>query len=186
MVQRATTIQTAAICDLLRQYCEKAEGGLARYRDTWSDEKIAQHIGCSIHSVARYRTSVYGDLRRRPRASTYATRVEACEQQIENLFAWTDKIEAWGKKHDANIKEMANQVHELRHGVGAAESGVALHDDQIGAVRGTVEAIKTTMARVDEQLGDLVKWEKGRGYAGLATPGRIHRAPDGTVPFAKS
>lgn len=121
MAQHATIAQVLQIGDLLKNYCIlDEETGLAHYLSGWSDEAIAEKVGCSKASVARVRTQTIGRLFNRNlgiedkgdddrikalelKVEQQATAISAMQNQIKAIMA---NVTAY----DREVQSMASKL----------------------------------------------------------------------------
>ncbi len=69
MGRRTTTLETVAIADMLKQHLEKTGPNLCKYKDDWTDDKIAKavHPDLGTVNVAYIRKEMgYGNFDTRP------------------------------------------------------------------------------------------------------------------------
>lgn len=101
---KANALQTADIVGLLHEHFDKGKGA---YNEGWSDEKIAEQVGCKPSSVQRVRSQHFGHLKRATiQGATALTQLTA---QLEN------DLRALGQEHDQLVADFVQLVKVVRH-----------------------------------------------------------------------
>ena len=81
-------LEIVKLSNLIETNIEKLDGGLVRYRDDWTDEKIARHIAGDLNAdhAARLRTELFGSLISTDRKDIVSSsRITDLERQVSQL-----------------------------------------------------------------------------------------------------
>jgi hypothetical protein len=78
-VRRASGAEKAKMTRLLDEHLEEISKGLYRYKGTWSDQRIAQEVGCPVASVPSFRRDAYGELKKNKVEGDAIARIEYLE-----------------------------------------------------------------------------------------------------------
>lgn len=95
---------------LLESYLDEVPGGW-RYRDDWTDEKVAQDAGCQLWWVRRTREDAYGKLAAPPEVLDVRTDIEKLRSEIGQLLNAVAAAEANLSAVDKRVAKI-----EAKHG----------------------------------------------------------------------
>ncbi len=107
--QYATRHQQRRIEELLQEHCRK-DGAFAVYEEGWSDQRIADQIGCTRQNVHSIRLEDYGNLRR----GTADAIDEAALRVLRETIEFQGKtIESVGNRAQLLATRITNLEHDL-------------------------------------------------------------------------
>jgi hypothetical protein len=112
-VRRASGAEKAKMTRLLDEHLEEISKGLYRYKGTWSDQRIAQEVGCPVASVPRFRRDAYGELKKNKVEGDAIARIEYLEGSLLRLV--TVLLEEVSDKATINeMEEIKSNLEKLR------------------------------------------------------------------------